>query len=126
MPGPRLEGGDVEIFDLVVIGAGAAGLTAACTAASEGCSVLLLEQADVVGGTTAISGGMVWIPANSKAAAEGRPDSLDAARVYLEHTVPGTDRRRLEAFLTWGEAAVRNLEARTALRLQPVPTYPDY
>lgn len=116
----------MESFDVIVIGAGAAGLTAACTAAAEGCSVLLLEQAAVVGGTSAISGGMVWIPANSKAAAEGRPDSLDAARTYLQHTVAGMDRRRLEAFLISGEQAVRNLEAHTALKLQPVPTYPDY
>ena len=116
----------MDTFDVIVIGAGAAGLTAGCTAAAQGCSVLLLEQANVVGGTTAISGGMVWIPANSKAAAEGRPDTVEAARVYLGHTVQGTDRRRLEAFLTWGEEAVRDLEERTALKLQPVPTYPDY
>lgn len=115
-----------ETFDVVVVGAGAAGLTAASIAAAEGCAVLLLEQADVVGGTTAISGGMVWLPANHKAAAEGRSDSLEAARTYLAHTVPGDDRARLEAFLAHADAALRDLEARTALRLQPVPTYPDY
>lgn len=114
-----------DVFDVVVVGAGAGGLTAASTAAAQGCSVLLLEQADVVGGTTAISGGMVWIPANDKAAA-GRSDSLDAARVYLAETVPGLDRTRLETFLANGSAAVRDLEGRTSLRLQPVVTYPDY
>lgn len=115
-----------EAWDVVVVGAGAGGLTAATMAAAAGCSVLLLEQADVVGGTTAISGGMVWIPANHKAAAEGRPDSLEAARTYLAGTVPGDDRTRLETFLKFGDEALRDLEARTALRLQPVPTYPDY
>lgn len=115
-----------ETFDVVVVGAGAAGLTAAAIAAAEGCSVLLLEQADVVGGTTAISGGMVWLPANHKAAAEGRADSVEAARTYLEQTVPGDDRARLEAFLAHADAALRDLEARTVLRLRPVPTYPDY
>ncbi|KZD21094.1 FAD-dependent oxidoreductase [Tardiphaga robiniae] len=115
-----------DVFDVVVVGAGAGGLTAASTAAAQGCSVLLLEQADVVGGTTAISGGMVWIPANHKAAAAQRPDSLDAARTYLAETVPGTDRQRLETFITSGDAAIRDLEARTSLRLQPVVTYPDY
>ena len=114
-----------EVFDVVVVGAGAGGLTAASTAAARGGSVLLLEQADVVGGTTAISGGMVWIPANHKAAGQ-RPDSLEAARAYLAATVPGTDRTRLEAFLASGDAAIRDLEARTSLRLQPVATYPDY
>lgn len=112
--------------DVVVVGAGAAGLTAACKAALEGASVLVLEQALVIGGTTAISGGMVWIPANTKMAAIGKPDSLDAARAYLEATVPPGDRQRLNAFLSWGDEALRDLEARTSLRLQPVATYPDY
>lgn len=125
-PAPASTDAVDETFDVVVVGAGAAGLTAASIAAAEGCAVLLLEQADVVGGTTAISGGMVWLPANHKAAAEGRADSLEAARSYLAHTVPGDDRARLEAFLAHADAALRDLEARTALRLQPVPTYPDY
>jgi succinate dehydrogenase/fumarate reductase flavoprotein subunit len=115
-----------ETHDVVVVGAGAGGLTAATIAAADGCSVLLLEQADVIGGTTAISGGMVWIPANHKAAAEGRPDTLEAARTYLAEIVPGRDRSRLETFLKFGDEALRDLEARTALRLRPVPTYPDY
>ncbi|WP_284416869.1 MULTISPECIES: FAD-dependent oxidoreductase [unclassified Bradyrhizobium] len=115
-----------ETFDVVVVGAGAGGMTAATIAAADGCSVLLLEQAEFIGGTTAISGGMVWIPANHKAAAEGRADTLEAARTYLAQTVPGQDRTRLETFLAFGDEALRDLEARTALRLQPVPTYPDY
>ncbi len=125
-PAPASTDAIDETFDVVVVGAGAAGLTAASIAAAEGCAVLLLEQADVVGGTTAISGGMVWLPVNHKAAAEGRADSLEAARTYLAQTVPGDDRTRLEAFLAHADAALRDLEARTALRLQPVPTYPDY
>ena len=111
---------------MIVVGAGAAGLTAACKAALEGASVLLLEQADVIGGTTAISGGMVWIPANAKMAAIGKPDTLENARTYLEAILPPGDRQRLNAFLSWGDEAMRDLESRTALRLQPVVTYPDY
>jgi succinate dehydrogenase/fumarate reductase flavoprotein subunit len=117
---------DVETWDVIVVGAGAAGMTAACVAAAEGRSVLLLEQAAVVGGTTAISGGMVWIPANHKAATGNRPDSLEAARAYLAATVPSVAPERLNAFLAHGDEAVRYLEARTALRLQPVTSYPDY
>ncbi len=113
-------------YDAIVVGAGAGGLTAACTAAMKGCSVLLAEQAEVVGGTTAISGGMVWLPANHKMAAAQRPDSLDAARAYLQAAAPGADRVRLEAFLAHGDEALRDLEAHTSLRLQPVLTYPDY
>ncbi len=115
-----------ETWDLVVVGAGAAGLTAACAAASAGCSVLLLEQADVVGGTSAISGGMVWLPANHKMADVQRPDSIEAAREYLAQTVPGQDRERLETFLSNADAVLRDIEARTSLRLQPVVNYPDY
>ncbi len=115
-----------ETWDAVVVGAGAGGLTAASIAAADGCSVVLLEQAEVVGGTTAISGGMVWLPANHKAMTTQPPDSLEAARTYLAHTVPGNDRERLETFLAHGDEALRDLEARTALRLQPVSTYPDY
>ena len=115
-----------EIWDVVVVGAGAGGLTAACAAAAEGRSVLLLEQGEVVGGTTAISGGMVWLPANHKTAEAGRLDTIEAARTYLAATVPGTDRRRLETFLAHADEALRWLEARTSLRLKPVLTYPDY
>jgi len=110
-----------ETWDVVVVGAGAAGLTAATVAAADGCSVLLMEHAPLLGGTTAISGGMVWIPANGKGV-----DSLDAARAYLEQVLPTGNRQRLNAFLTWGPEAVRDLEARTALKLRPVSSYPDY
>ena len=116
-----------ESFDLVVVGAGAAGLTAASVGAAEGLRVLLLEHSPLVGGTTAISGGMVWVPANHKMAEAGIADSLEAARAYLGATVPpSTDGRAMEAFLARGDEAIRYLEARTSLRLQPVRTYPDY
>ena len=116
-----------ETFDVVVVGAGAAGLTAASVAAAEGRRVLLVEHTPWVGGTTAISGGMVWVPANHLMAEAGRPDSLDAARAYLRATVPpDDDPAPLEAFLTRGDEAIRYLESKTALRLQPVMNYPDY
>lgn len=118
--------GQEDSWDVIVVGAGAAGLAAACKAAMDGASVLLLEQADVIGGTTAISGGMIWIPANAKMAGIGQSDTLDNARSYLEALLPPGDRQRLNAFLSWGDEAVRDLEARTTLRLQPVITYPDY
>ncbi len=118
---------DAEAFDLVVIGAGAAGLTAASVAAAEGLHVLLLEHAALIGGTTAISGGMVWIPANPKMAEAGLSDSLDAARSYLSHTVPaGDDARPLEAFVSRCAEAIRYLAAKTSVQLRPVVTYPDY
>ncbi len=113
-------------YDVIVVGGGAAGLTAACVAAAEHQSVLLLEQASTIGGTTAISGGMVWIPANDKMAAAGIDDTLIAARDYLRSTVPPAEDDRLEVFLAQGPEAVRYLEEKTSLRLRPVKKYPDY
>lgn len=114
-------------YDLIVVGSGAAGLAAACTGAAQGKRVLVLEASDRVGGTTAISGGMVWIPANQKMHAVGLSDDLETAREYLRHTVPGSIANAcMQTFLRRGDEAVRFLEAKTSLRLQPVRRYPDY
>ena len=116
-----------DAYDVIVVGSGAAGLTAATVAASQGQRTLLVEHAHVIGGTTAISGGMVWIPANQKMQSAGIADSLDAARLYLRHTVPSDPGDPVrEAFLQRGDEAVRYLEVHTALRLRPVVRYPDY
>lgn len=114
-------------YDLIVLGAGAAGMTAAAVGAAEGMRVLLVEKSGLVGGTTAWSGGMVWVPGNRKAAAVGCPDSLDAARRYLEATVPkGMNAVERETFLTRADEAIAYLEAHTPVRLVPVKRYPDY
>jgi succinate dehydrogenase/fumarate reductase flavoprotein subunit len=114
-------------YDLIVVGSGAAGLSAACTAAVQGKRVVVLEASDRVGGTTAISGGMVWIPANHKMQPAGLEDDLETAREYLRHTVPGSEADpRMQAFLAGGDEAIRFLEANTSVRLQPVRRYPDY
>jgi hypothetical protein len=116
-----------DCFDVIVVGSGAAGLTAACTAAALGSTVLVLEHSDRVGGTTAISGGMVWLPNNHKMATAGLQDSAQAAREYLRATVPHSDEDpRMEAFLAQADEAVRFLEQNTSVRLQPVLRYPDY
>jgi succinate dehydrogenase/fumarate reductase flavoprotein subunit len=118
---------ELSAYDVIVVGAGAAGMTAACTAAALGRSVLLVEHGEHVGGTTAISGGMVWIPANHKMREAGIEDDLERARSYLRSTVPGADGdATLQAFLARGDEAVRFLEAHTSVKLQPVPRYPDY
>jgi succinate dehydrogenase/fumarate reductase flavoprotein subunit len=116
-----------EEVDVIVLGAGAGGLAAACVAAAEGLQTLLIETSDFVGGTTAISGGMVWIPANPKMHDAGIEDSIDDARAYLEHCAPATrDTAAREAFLARGPEAIAYLEGRTALQLRPVTNYPDY
>jgi len=114
-------------YDAIVVGAGAGGITAACVAAAEGLKTLLVEKSPVVGGTTAVSGGMVWIPANPKMAAAGIDDSVENARRYLEHAAPPARHTAVrDAFLERGPEAIEYLEARTALRLRPVTSYPDY
>jgi len=122
-----MRGDHNDVYDLIVIGAGAGGLTAAATAAAHGRKVLVLEFSNRVGGTTAISGGMVWIPANHKMRAAGLSDSLDAARDYLRRVVPDCEADpRMAAFLARGDEAIRFLDEHTAVKLRPVRRYPDY
>ncbi len=110
--------------DLIVLGAGAGGMTAAAVAAAEGLDVLLLEKAAQVGGTTAISGGMVWAPNSHLANA---PDSLELAETYLDAAVPTeAARNQRRAFLEHAPEMIAYLEDRTAVKLQAVPIYPDY
>jgi succinate dehydrogenase/fumarate reductase flavoprotein subunit len=116
-----------DSYDVVVIGAGAGGMTAAAVASVEGLSVLVIEKAEFVGGTTAWSGGMVWIPVNAQMKRAGLADSPSDAASYLASTVPEADNADLrEAFLTRGPEAIGYLEANTEVRLQPVKVYPDY
>lgn len=114
-----------EEFDVVVLGAGAGGMTAACVAAVEGLDTLLLEKTRYVGGTTAISGGMVWTP-NCDFEAAGE-DSRDRAGAYLRATVPTARGQEMrDAFLDAAPEAIAYLARHTAVRLKPVPVYPDY
>ncbi len=111
--------------DLVVVGAGAAGMTAALTASLLGMRALVLEKAPVIGGTTALSAGSVWIP-NSIHARPGA-DSLEKARSYLQATVGNRLRPELcEAFLHHGPAMVKFLAASSAVQFRAYPKHPDY
>ena len=112
--------------DVIVIGAGAAGMAAASVAAAEGLRVLLIEKSGKVGGTTAISGGMVWIPANGKMSAAGLVDTPELAHAYLTATVGSFDAPVQRAFLARANEAIEYLERRTSVALKPVTTYPDY
>jgi succinate dehydrogenase/fumarate reductase flavoprotein subunit len=115
-----------DSYDVIVAGAGAGGMTAAVVAAAEGLRVLLVEKCRLAGGTTAISGGMVWMPVTSKMKEVGLSDSPEAARTYL-NTVCGEENASLrDTFLAEAESAVTYLERRTAVKLRPVPLYPDY
>ena len=74
---------------MVVVGSGAAGLSAALGAAAAGADVVVLERDETVGGTTALSGGVVWMPASDAMRAAGIDDSPSDARRYLDTLATG-------------------------------------
>lgn len=123
-------GGRVQIqdtYDVVVLGSGLAGLTAALAAALEGADVALLEKAELIGGTTALSGAGIWIPANPIAAEKGIEDSLEEGAAYLESLSNGMILPELaEALISGGPGFVEFLHENTDLRLRLVEGYPDY
>jgi 3-oxosteroid 1-dehydrogenase len=75
--------------DVVVVGSGGAALTAALAARSMGAEVVLLEKSALIGGTTAMSGGLLWIPDNRHMRLEGRDDSFDEAFRYIRRLTGG-------------------------------------
>jgi len=114
-------------YDVVVLGTGAAGLTAAVTAAAHGATVGLFEKADKVGGTSAWSGGMVWIPNHPHLAEIGASDSREEALTYLDALSHGMiDPELAEAFIDTGPEMVTWLEAKTPVKFQVVEGFPDY
>ncbi len=118
---------NTENFDVVVVGTGAAGLTAAIRAAEDGARVGLFEKADTVGGTSAWSGGMVWIPNNPLMAALGVPDSREAALTYLASLSNGLiDEKLAAAFVDTGPEMVEWLAANTQVTFSTIAGFPDY
>ncbi|ROS43177.1 3-oxosteroid 1-dehydrogenase [Amycolatopsis thermoflava] len=114
-------------FDVVVVGSGAAGMTAALAAADAGLSVVVIEKAARFGGSTARSGGGVWLPGNEALRAAGVEDTPEAARAYLEAIVGDVVPAELrQAFLDHGPEVVSFVHRVTPLRLQWVPGYSDY
>jgi 3-oxosteroid 1-dehydrogenase len=115
--------------DALVVGSGAAGLAGALTVRSAGYDVLVVEKTDLVGGSSAMSGGGLWIPNNHVSREAGVEDSFEAAWTYLTHVVPeageATSPERLRAYLTHGPEMVRFL-ADMGFRWRPALGYPDY
>ena len=111
---------------VVVVGSGAAGLTAAVAAAQAGAEVTVVERAPVLGGTTALSGGLAWMPANRLMVAEGVDDSPAEARQYLRALRLGdVDDELVDHFADQATTTADWLESNTGLSWQTVP-YPDY
>ncbi len=116
-----------QTVDVLVVGSGAGGMAAAVAARKKGLEVLLLEKEALYGGTTARSGGVLWVPNNPISTFKPQPDSLDAARTYLRHECGAFyDSERIEAFLAHGPRMVDFFTKETAVSLIPLPDYPDY
>ncbi|MGE3622139.1 MAG: FAD-dependent oxidoreductase, partial [Acidimicrobiia bacterium] len=128
-----------EVADIVVVGAGAAGGTAAATAVAEGASVIVVEKGPFPGGTTGKSGGQMWVPNNPLLRARGLVDDRADALRYMARTaypvlynpdhetlgLPADRYKVLEAFYDHGSEAVELLLEVGAATLESIP-YADY
>ncbi|HLW48248.1 MAG TPA: FAD-dependent oxidoreductase [bacterium] len=115
-------------LDVVVVGSGAAGLSAALTAAAGGARVAVLEKSAVLGGTTAMSGAGTWIPANRHMLDAGLQDSADEALAYLRAVAPDgwaeVEEPLWRAFVEHGAETLAFIESRTPLEFELV-YHPD-
>ena len=115
--------------DLVIIGSGGGGMVAALTAADAGASALVLEKQERVGGSTCMSGGILWVPNNPVMRAEGVADSYEDAMAHFEAVVgdvgPASSFERRHAFLTAGPEMVSFLQE-CGVRFAFCPGYSDY
>ncbi|OBH49999.1 FAD-dependent oxidoreductase [Mycobacterium sp. E2479] len=111
--------------DVVVLGSGGAGLTAALTAAVAGASVEVYEKAATVGGTTAVSGGIVWIPAHNRCP-DGELTAADAMRYLRAQSLGSMDDELVETFVRTGPGMLDFIEAHSGLRFEIATGFPDY
>lgn len=114
-------------YDLVVLGSGVAGLTAALTAALADLRVLVLEHENLIGGTSARSSGTVWVPGNHYLDREVRQADLAAAETYLASLIGGRgDERMWRTFLNSAPRMIADLDKRAGIVFRPYLAAPDY
>lgn len=115
-----------KTVDLLIVGSGAAALSAACVAAQQGKQILIVEKTDYLGGTSATSGGGVWIPCSDTAAAIGQVDSEEEAYSYLRALAgDGVSDERIRAYVRNAPRMQNWMAQHTELRFFSAP-YPDY
>jgi len=117
----------MNAVDIIILGTGASGMTAALAAHEAGASVALVERFDRIGGTSAISGGVIWVADNPRMRAAAMADSREEALAYFRSLDHGdlVD-ETLEAFVDRGPEALGFLEGIDALKVAVLPGYPDY
>jgi len=116
-----------ETVDWLVVGSGGGGMTAAIHAHDLGGTSLIIEKADVYGGSTALSGGVVWVPNNPLMRQAGMADSAEEGLQYLEAVTAGTSTaERLRAFVETAPRMMTYLAQHTHVRFETIPDYPDY
>ncbi|MDT3442834.1 FAD-binding protein [Pseudofrankia sp. BMG5.37] len=117
-----------HVTDVVVVGSGG-GLCGAATAAASGLETLLIEKQPMLGGSTAMSGGVLWLPNNPLMQAEGVPDSLEDALAYFDSVVgdvgPASSKERRVAYVTEGNTMVRFFQD-LGMRFERCEGYSDY
>lgn len=113
--------------DVLVVGSGAGAMTAALRAHDLGLQVQVVEKSDRFGGTSAISGGGIWIPCNHRIAAVGGQDSAEEAVRYIRAvTHDEIDDGRIEAYVEHGHRAIEYLEQHSRVRFEAQAAYADY
>lgn len=114
-------------YDVIVVGSGGGGMTAALCAKAQGLSTVLIEKSDKYGGTSAVSGGGIWIPCNDDIARTGGTDSYEDALRYLKSLIGDeVPQDRLEAYLRNAPEMVRYMAQSFGVQYHNVPKYPDY
>jgi 3-oxosteroid 1-dehydrogenase len=115
------------VVDVVVVGAGAAGMTAALAAGTRGLDTILVEKSGYFGGSTARSGGGVWIPGNYALRAAGQADDLALSKQYLDAIVGDVvPKVRRDTYLDRGPEVLDFVRDHTPVRFAWVPDYADY
>lgn len=114
-------------FDVVVVGSGAAGMTASLCAHEQGLSTVVLESRDKYGGVSAVSAGGIWIPCNDDIAKLGGTDSYEEALTYVKYLTRGeVPLEHITAYLRNAPAMVRYLREKFGVQFRGIKLYPDY